>query len=93
MRADAGVVIEIEQHRRAFRRGHQQVFELTHRMRGNHVLFVIRQVPGSKLSLLQIDVEVVQPEVRHYRLQLALAVDIGEQPGLQQFAGHQQGRV
>ncbi len=67
-------IVQVDEHCRAFRRRDQQVLELAHCIWADHVHLVV----GSQISIGVLrpkDVEVVEPEVGHYFLKLALAVD------------------
>ena len=78
--ANAFPVVQVEQHGRAFGRGCQQVFEFAQRMRADHITLV----GGEHIAVRAFAdeyVEVVKPEVRHYFVELALAVDVTQQLG------------
>ena len=87
VRPDAQPVVEIEQHRRALRGRHQQVFELPQHMRADRVALVAgHQVTVG--SLVDEHVEVVEPEVRHHFVELPFAIDRAQQLGLHQLIDH-----
>ena len=64
-------VVQIEEHRRALRRGDEQVLELAERVRPDCFLDVGRGEEAVG-ALPEEDVEVVGPEVHHHFLELAL---------------------
>ena len=82
-RIGAAHVVEIEQHRRALRRSTQQIAEAAQHMRTDRVALVRREVHPRDAPVGK-DVEVVEPEIDQYFLQLPLAVD-----GPQQLLGNQ----
>src|SRR5262245_21375095 len=68
------MVIKVEKHRGALRRCHQQILEFPEDMRANRVCFVAGRQPAVGI-LSPKDVEMVEPEIRHYFMQLAFAVN------------------
>ena len=61
------------------RHGYQQVFKVAERARTNHIAFKADQVVRLFVILMQVNVEVVQPEGGHDLLQLVRAVNIPQQ--------------
>src|SRR5207245_577038 len=74
VRARAEPVVEIEERGRVGGRPAQQVAELAERVGADDIALVGGQVP-LHLALGGLDVEVVEPEVDHDLLELALAFD------------------
>ena len=72
IRPDAQPVVQIHHHRRALRRRQQQVAELAQRILADRIALVAGRVPLVGI-LGDVDVEVIEPEVRHHLLQLPLA--------------------
>src|SRR5207302_1813091 len=73
-RVSAQKIIQIKQHCRTLCRRLHQVLEFPQRVRLNHVALVGRQIPFH-FALRGVHVEVVEPEIVHHLLQLALAVN------------------
>ena len=65
-------VVEEEEHRRTLCDGAEQIAELAHRMRANHVAVVLREIE-SRLSLARENAEVILPEIDHHFIELPLA--------------------
>ena len=65
-------VIQVKQHRGAFRRGVQQVAKITERVLANHLLVVIG-FQGRTETVDQVDIEMIAPELDHDLEQLTLA--------------------
>ena len=66
-------VVEVEEHRGALGGRAEQIAEFAEDAWPDGVAFVFRQV-DARLSLARKDVEVIEPEVRHYLFELAIAV-------------------
>ena len=74
-------VIEIEEHGRALRRGHQQIFKFSQCVGTNDVTLVAGdQEPVGAFA--DKDVEVVEPEIGHHLFELPLAVGSAQQLAL-----------
>ena len=73
-------VVEVEEHRRALRRGPQQVLEFPPRVRAHDVALVLADHELHR-PLAREHVEVVHPEVGHHLVELPLAVDGPEDIG------------
>jgi len=58
------------------RRGFEQVLELAQSQWANHVALIADQIVGCFLVLVEIDVEVIEPEVGHHFLKLGAGVDV-----------------
>ena len=71
-------VVEIEQHRRALRRGAEHVAEVAEHVRPNRVALVLGDVVARR-AFAGEDVEVVEPEIDQHFFELALAVDRAQQ--------------
>ena len=85
-------VVQVPQHRRTLCRGQQQVAERSQRPWTNHVALIRRhQIPLRALA--EKHVEVIEPEVGHYLLQLPLAIGRAQQLALQQLAVHHRHRI
>ena len=65
-------VVQVKQHRGAFRRGVQQVAKITERVLANYLLVVVG-LQGRAEAVDQVDVEMIAPELDHDLEQLALA--------------------
>src|SRR5260221_9758514 len=89
---DALPVVQVEQNGRTFGRGRQQIFEFTQRMRTDHFT-LIRSEHVTVRAFADEDVEVVEPEVRHHFIQLALAVDVAQELGRRQFPAYNYLRI
>ena len=74
VRIGAQIIVEIEEHRGAFRGGVEQVFEFSERVRLDDVAFVRGHEPFH-VAFAGENVEMVEPEIVHDLLQLAIAVD------------------
>ena len=81
---DRKPVVEIHHHGRRLGRGQQQVAKLAQRMRANRIALVGGGVPLVGI-LGHEDVEVIEPEVGHHLLQLALGHDRTHHLGLGKF--------
>ena len=82
------LVVQIGQHGRALRSRHEQVLKLSERMRPNGGPLILDEIPGRELLLMQVHIEVIQPEVGHHGFELAIAVDIPQKAFGQQFTGN-----
>ena len=71
----AARVVEIEEHRRTFRDGFQEIAEFSERVGPDDVLIEVHQVIRLRRALGSVDVEVVLPEIGHHFLQLPLTGD------------------
>ena len=67
-------VVEVEQHRRTFGCGGDKIFEFAEGVRLDDVSFVGSEIP-LHFAFVGINIEMVEPEIIHDLLQLALAVD------------------
>ena len=85
--AHAQPVVQVEEHGRALGGGFQQLAELAQGARADDVALVAGDQVAVR-ALVEEDVEVVEPEVGHHFFQLALAVDVAQQPRLHQLRGH-----
>src|SRR5215469_1249834 len=84
VRADTQPVVEIEEHRWTLSRGDEEILELSHRVRADDVaLIACEQVTVGSFSYE--NVKVVEPEVGHHLLQLALTVGGTQDFAFQQF--------
>src|SRR5215469_11219194 len=84
VRADIQPGVEIEEHRRTLSRGDEQSLELSQRVRADNVaLIACEQVTVG--SFTYENVKVVEPEVGHHLLQLALTVSGTQDFACQQF--------
>ena len=72
--SDTHPIVQVVQHGRTFRRGHKQIFELAEGMRTDDIAFVAGQHQAVE-SFVHENIEVVDPEVGHHFVQLALAID------------------
>src|SRR6266700_4544101 len=84
IRSNAQPVIKIKEHGRALRSGHQQIFKLSERVRTNHVALIARDQVTIRAFAYE-HVEVVEPEIGHHFLELALAVGGAQELGLHEF--------
>ena len=86
VRAHGLPVVQVEQHRRTLGGGFQQVFELAEDVRADHVALVF----GDQVAvgaLIEVDVEVVEPEIGQHFVELAVAVDGAQQLAFGEIAG------
>ena len=84
MRAHAEPVVEIKHHGRTFRGRNQQVFKFAQSVRTDGVALVA----GQQITVgafVDKHIEVVDPEVSHHFIELALTIDRAHQLGLHQF--------
>ena len=83
-RRDAFPVVEVEEHRGTLGGRDQKVRELAHRVGADRVLDVIG---GEKPvgALRQVDVEVIEPEVHHDFVELALREDRADDGKIREF--------
>ena len=72
-RIGAHPVVEIKQHRRAFRRRLEQIAKLSEHVRPDRFALVLREQKTIG-PFPRVDVEVVEPEVGEHFLQLPFAV-------------------
>ena len=70
------------------RRGFEQVFKLAQRAGANYIAFITDEIVGSFFVLVQIDVEVVEPEVGHDFLKLGAGIDVASEPLGSQLVDH-----
>src|SRR5205085_4805585 len=75
---------QVIEHRRTLRRSDEQLFEFAERVRANCVA-LIRGGEPTNVVFVSEDVEVIEPEINHHLLQLALAENSTQQLGLLQF--------
>src|ERR1700733_10284918 len=73
VRSHAHPVVEIKEHRWTFRGRHQQIFELSQSMRADRLLLVVCKQEALG-TFADENIEVIEPEVGHHFLELALAV-------------------
>ena len=66
-------------------RGEQQVFELSQSMRANNIALVVGEIVSLDRVLVKKYVEVIEPEVCHHFLKLALAEYAAQNFGLLQL--------
>jgi hypothetical protein len=76
--ADAGGVVKIIEHGRAHGGGDEEVFEVAESAGADDVSLVSGYVIGRILGLLRVDIEVVEPEVGHDLVELALTIKIND---------------
>src|SRR5271154_1735568 len=93
VRTDAGGVVEIVEHGRAHGGGNEQGFEAAEGEGPDDVALVSGYVIGRILRLLRVDIEVVEPEVGHDLVELALSVEVAEEFGLEQLGIDEGGRT
>ena len=72
------LAIQIHEHRGRRRAGADEVLEVAQRVLANHIAIIAR-LQVNAVALLQVDVEVVRPELDHDLEQLPLAVDSAQQ--------------
>src|SRR5207248_1732179 len=65
--------IQIEKHCRAFRGRHQQLSKVAEDMRTDGIHLVARGEPSVRIFAPE-DIEVIEPEIRHHFLELALTM-------------------
>ena len=65
-------IVEIDEHGRTFRHGLEQCAELAERVGANGLVFVVSEFVALSRVLLDVDGEVIQPEIGHHFLQLPL---------------------
>ncbi len=74
------VVVEIEEHRRVLRRRHEERLEVAEDVLAEHFAFPVGDVVPNG-ALVDVDVEVIAPEVDHDLLELTFAVDRAQDDG------------
>jgi hypothetical protein len=79
-------IVQIEEHRRAVRRGAEHVAEVSEHVRPNRIALVLGQVL-TDLALADEYIEVIEPEVHQHFFQLALGHRRAQKLGLHQFVG------
>src|ERR1700686_2172940 len=84
IRSNTEPVGAIEHHRLPLRRRYQQVFEFSEYVWTNRITLVACQQKAVS-ALVDENVEVVEPEVGHHFVELALTVDRSQQFGLHQL--------
>ena len=85
--ADAGGVVEIVQHGGAGGSGYEEIFKAAEGDGTDRIALVTGYVIRSLLRFSDVDIEVIEPEVDHDFLKLALSVDVAEELGLGCFGG------
>ena len=92
VRPHAQPIVQVEQHGRTFRCGHEQVLEFAERMRADDIALIAGQHQTVE-SFVHEHVEVVEPKVGHYLFKLTLAVDGAQKFRLRQFVRNHARRV
>src|SRR6185312_6377860 len=90
--ADARPVVEIEEHRWTLRGADEQITKFPQRVWTDHVALVAGRVVLVSV-FVEEDVEVIEQEIGHHLLQLALTVNRAKELGLLQFADRDAGRI
>ena len=83
LRSRTQPIVEVPHHGWGSGRCHQEIFEISQDPGTNHTLFEIRYQIG--ITEIELDVEVIHPEVDQHLLQLPLAVHGPDEPGLIQL--------
>ena len=87
LRSHAQPVIEIKKHGGTLRGRDQQVFEFAESMGADDVAFISRDQVLVGV-LIEVHVEMIEPEIGHHLLQLPFAIESAQKLSLLQFVDH-----